>query len=290
MNVRKPDNKVLACVDQSQYAEYVADYAAWAAKRMDAPLEFLHILDRVSEPGPFDDHSGAIGVDAQKILLDELSSKDEAFSRSARETGRVFLNALCDRVKKTGIAKPDMRQRHGELQETLVEQQDGTRLLVIGRRGAAAKTSQRDLGRNVERVVRALNRPILAVTDDFKAPEKILFAFDGSAITRRGIDMVADSPLFKGLPIHLLMAGKERPDSDRKLKAAHERLETSGFEVTSQFIAGDPEAVIALYIAENDIDMLIMGAYTHSPLRSLVFGSKTTDLLRSAKVPTLLLR
>jgi nucleotide-binding universal stress UspA family protein len=36
--------------------------------------------------------------------------------------------------------------------------------------------------------------------------------------------------------------------------------------------------------------MLLMGAYGHSPLRSLLFGSKTSDLLRSAKVPTLLLR
>ena len=33
-----------------------------------------------------------------------------------------------------------------------------------------------------------------------------------------------------------------------------------------------------------------MGAYGHSPLRSLIFGSKTSDLLRSATLPTLLLR
>jgi nucleotide-binding universal stress UspA family protein len=33
-----------------------------------------------------------------------------------------------------------------------------------------------------------------------------------------------------------------------------------------------------------------MGAYAHSPLRSLLFGSKTSDLLRAAKIPTLLLR
>ena len=40
----------------------------------------------------------------------------------------------------------------------------------------------------------------------------------------------------------------------------------------------------------NGIDMLLMGAYAHSPLRSLLFGSKTTDLLRAATIPTLLLR
>ncbi len=31
----KNENKVLACVDQSHFADYVADYAAWAARRMD---------------------------------------------------------------------------------------------------------------------------------------------------------------------------------------------------------------------------------------------------------------
>lgn len=38
------------------------------------------------------------------------------------------------------------------------------------------------------------------------------------------------------------------------------------------------------------IQMLLMGAYAHSPLRALLVGSKTTDLLRAATIPTLLLR
>ena len=40
----------------------------------------------------------------------------------------------------------------------------------------------------------------------------------------------------------------------------------------------------------QSIDLLVMGAYSHSPLRSLFLGSKTTDLLRAVRVPTLLLR
>lgn len=45
------ENRVLACVDQSHFADYVADYAAWAAKRMDAPLELLHTIERHPELG-----------------------------------------------------------------------------------------------------------------------------------------------------------------------------------------------------------------------------------------------
>lgn len=74
----KNENKVLACVDQSHFADYVADYAAWAARRMDAPLEFLHVIDRLSEQGSGKDHSGTIGIDAQENLLTKLSTEDEA--------------------------------------------------------------------------------------------------------------------------------------------------------------------------------------------------------------------
>ena len=90
----KNENKVLACVDQSHFADHVADYAAWAARRMDAPLEFLHVIDRHPELGSGEDHSGAIGIDAQENLLTKLSADDEARTKNAREQGRIFLNRL----------------------------------------------------------------------------------------------------------------------------------------------------------------------------------------------------
>ena len=50
------------------------------------------------------------------------------------------------------------------------------------------------------------------------------------------------------------------------------------------------QSIIAKIVREQSIDLLIMGAYSHSSVRALFFGSKTTDLLRSASIPTLLLR
>lgn len=286
----KTDNKVLACVDRSHFADYVADCAAWAARRMEAPLEFLHVIDRHPEIGSGEDHSGAIGFDAQQTLLTELSDKDATRSRDAREAGRIFLNRLRERAITAGVAAPDVRQRHGSLEETLVEQEDGVRLFVLGRRGESAETTQRDLGRNVERVVRALHKPILAVAEGFTEPRRVMFAFDGGIVTRRGVEMVATSPLFRGLPIHLLMSGKESADAPKQLEWARKTLEAAGFEAPAALSPGDAESVIAKAVSEQAIDLLIMGAYTHSPLRSLLLGSKTSDLLRSARIPALLLR
>lgn len=284
------DKKVLACVDQSHFADYVADYAAWAARRMAAPLEFLHILDRHPEVATDADHSGAIGIDAQENLLNTLSGRDEQRSRQAREQGRLFLNRLRERAIAAGIEAPDVRQRHGSLEETLVGVEADVRLFVLGRRGESAEITQRDLGRNVERVARALHKPIFTVTEHFREPRRVMIAFDGGIVTRRGVELVASSPLFRGLPVHLLMSGRESAEAARQLEWARLTLETAGFEAPASLIPGDAEQIIARTVIKLDIDVLVMGAYAHSPLRSLFFGSKTTDLLRSACIPTLLLR
>lgn len=284
------NQKVLACVDQSRFADFVVDYGAWAAQRMRMPLELMHIIDRHESVPRVEDHSGAIGFDAQEKLLDQLSLEDEARTRAAREQGRRFLTGLRERAAAAGTGTVDIRQRYGELEETLLEQEDGVDLMVLGRRGEAAQTTRRDLGRNVERVVRALHRPILAVTEDFREPQRVMFAFDGGAITRRGVEMVAGSDLLRGLPILLLMSGKAGGDSGKKLAWAREKLEAADYEVEAALIPGDAETVIANTAKDRDIDLLIMGAFGHSPLRSLVFGSKTADLLRSSTMPTLLLR
>jgi nucleotide-binding universal stress UspA family protein len=236
------------------------------------------------------DHSGSIGANAQENLLSQLSTEDEARSRAARDSGRVFLNGLRERALAVGVSTVDTRQRHGDLEETLTEQQNDVRLFVLGRRGASADNTQRDLGRHVEWVVRALQRPILVVTEGFKAPERVLIAFDGSSITRKGVEMVAASPLFQGLPIHIVMAGKPSQDGPKQMAWARTKLEAAGFGVVTDIVAGDPETVVGETVRSKGIDLLMMGAYTHSPLRSLVMGSKTADLLRSARIPTLLLR
>lgn len=283
------DNKVLACVDLSPYAQHVADYAAWAAERLNAPLELLHVIERHPALTGEQDHSGALTVNAEENLLKSLTEQDALRTRTEREAARVFLQNLRERSMVLGAVQVDTRQRHGDLEETLVEQQSGARLLVLGRQGASA-TTRSVLGSHVEWTVRSIQRPILAVNDAFKAPERVMIAFDGSAITRKGVEMVATSPLFKGLPVHVLMSGSAKADATQQLAWAQSTLEQSGLTVHAQVKVGEPLATITQAIQDQHIDLLIMGAYTHSPLRKLFFGSKTDELLRQVRVPTLLLR
>jgi len=283
--------RVFACVDQSPYAPFVTDYASWAAQRLNTGLELLHAIDRNPPLGPEQDHSGAIGINEQDNLLKRIVDEDEKRSRQARESGRVFLNALRLRALAHGITEVDMRQRHGSLVESLMEYQSQIQLVVMGRRGESSDTTQRDLGRNVETVVRALGRPILTVTEAFVAPTHLMIAYDAGRASRKALDMVASSPAFAEMRCAIVMVkSKDNKDGAQQLERAKHRLESAGLAVSTHLLIGDLERLVAKSIQDLGIDLLVMGAYTHSPWRSLLMGSRTTDLLRASRVPTLLLR
>lgn len=199
------DGRVLAALDVSSYSASVAEMAAWAAARLDAPLEFVHAIDRSSAAPGKQNLSGNLALGDREDLLAELTALDESRARVAQESGRRLLSqALALAAQSQGI-KAESRLRHGALVDTLLEFESEVRLFVIGKRGEHADFAKGHLGSNLERVVRAVHRPVLVAARAFEAPQRFLIAFDNSATTRRCIEMVCASPLLKDLPCNLLI-------------------------------------------------------------------------------------
>ena len=107
--------------------------------------------------------------------------------------------------------------------------------------------------------MRSATRPVLLVTEAFREPKRVLFAFDGSSVTRKGVDMLAASPLLRGLQLQLLTAGESGTADSRSLDAAVSTLSASGIEASASVRPGSPKEVIAGALAEGGIDMLVMG-------------------------------
>lgn len=280
---------VIACIDGSKITSAVCDYAAWASRRLGAPLEFLHVLGRAEYPVPAD-LSGNIGLDSREQLLQELAALDEKRGRLALEQGRIMLDAAKARAVAAGVADATSRQRHGELVDTLLELADVIRLLVMGRQGEQGDTLGEHIGSHLENVVRTLHRPILVVPADYVEPRRILIAFDASATTRKAVEMVAASNLFRGLPCHVVMVGADKPEARSQLEWAKKTLADAGFDVSAEILAGEVEQVLCAYRDEHGIDLVVMGAYGHSKIREFLVGSTTTRMVRQSKVPLLLLR
>lgn len=282
-------NQVMACIDGSPQAAAVCDCAAWASRKLDAPLTLLHVLDQQQYPAA-GNLSGIIGLGSREYLLEELAALDEKRSKLALEEGRMMLDAARQRAITAGVAQPGVRQRHGDLVESLRELESDIRLLVIGKQGEDSGADTALIGSHLESVIRTLHRPILVTPTGFTAPDSVMLAFDGSATTRKGVEMIASSPLFKGIPIHLVMVGADTGDSRALLESARDALRAAGFEVQIAIRAGEVEPALHAYQAEHRIGLLVMGAYGHSRIRQFLVGSTTTNMIRTTTTPLLLLR
>ncbi len=280
---------VVACLDGSAYSPGVTAYASWAARQLGAPLTLLHVLDHVHAQRSTD-LSGSIGLGAQEHLLAELAALDARKGKLAMEQGRLMLEAAKAEATAAGVPDAQVRQVHGTLVGQVTEMDPEIRLLVLGKRGETAHQSADHLGSNLERVIRAMSRPILVVPMTFHTPHRVMIAFDASDTTRKGVAMMAESPLFQGATLHVVQVGD--PDAAHRdaQQAAVATLQASGLEATAAIVAGDPDAVLPAYQRDHQIDLMVMGAYGHSRIRHLLVGSTTTTMIRAAEIPLLLLR
>jgi len=279
---------VVACIDGSTTTPAVCDYATWASLRLGAPLKFLHVLDKTAFPTP-KNLAGNIGLGSREALLKELTELERG--KIALEHGHMMLDFAKARAQDFGVKDPVCRQRHGDLVDTLAEMENDIRLLVMGKQGSVGDSIGEHVGNNLERVVRTMHRPILVTPQNFKAPTSIMIAFDGSPTTRKGVEMVASSPLFKGLPCHIVMVNNDNKDVSEHLNWAKTTLEAAGFKVITSVVAGDVKHALCHYRDQNNIGMVIMGAYGHSKIRQFLVGSTTTKMIQhTTHVPLLLLR
>lgn len=282
-------HRITACIDGSAISNAVCDSAAWASQVLQAPLTFLHVLEKSCTPAQ-DDLSGAIGLGSREHLLNELVALDEKRSKLAVEHGKHLLEDARRRAIAAGALEVTNEQRHDQLLAALLACENSTRLYVIGRLGGNHDLQQQTIGSHVENVVRAVHTPILMATGKFSTPGNYMLAYDASETADRAIDRIVNSPLLTNLPGHLVMVGTHSPENRKRLDTACERLSSKGLHVQPHLLQGNVVDCLMDFQHRFNIELKVMGAYGHSRIREFIVGSNTTRMLASSTVPVLILR
>lgn len=281
-------DKILALVDGSIYAESVCHHAAWAASRLNAGVDLLHVLGR--REAPTGDLSGALRLGARTALLEELAELDAQRAKLGQARGRAILEDAKAILNADGVAPVTQRLRQGDLLEAVAEMEPDIRAIIIGKRGEAADFAEGHVGSNMERIVRASRVAVLVASRAFRPIGKVLVAFDASRSAGVAIERMAASRVFRDLPVTLVHAGETGADLLSRMEAARDRLRAAGLAAETREVPGEPEAALQKLIEAEAFDLLVMGAYGHSRLRSLIIGSTTTAMIQACPVPVLLYR
>lgn len=281
--------KLLVCIDGSLYADNICINAAWAAKRLNAEIDLLHVLRRSSDyQAPHDDHTGTIGVDTRSDLMEELVKVDEERGKLDQQKGRLILEHGEKALKAAGVDKVNIIHRRGSLSETIQEMEDSVDMIFVGKRGEQANPDSEFLGSNLEKVARLIHKPLFVVSRFVKPIERFVIAYDGKDNANKAVEYAVSSALLKGLECHLLTVDQAGAVDTTEAVA---KLTAAGFDVKAVNKQADQvDQAIAAYVTENKINLVLTGAYSHSRIRSVLLGSTTASLIKACHVPLILIR
>ena len=284
--------KILLCTDGSAYSQVGYEYAAWLAQRKPFAIEILYVTDRRGEQATQTaDFSGSIGVDSYQQLLSELVELESAKAKVNHQRAKIILEEAKQFFRDRHIDEVKLTHETGFLVDLFHKLEANSDLIILGKRGENANFATEHLGANMERIVRASHKPCLVTPREFKPIKRILLAYDGGQSCQKAVDYLAKMSEFSDLELHIICVTKRDEQTAKKhLLTASEIVKTGGFNPICEVLEGNPEPEMEKYIAEKNIDLLLMGAYGHSRIRHLVIGSTTAQMLRSSHIPVVLFR
>ncbi|KAF3978509.1 MAG: universal stress protein [Methylococcales symbiont of Iophon sp. n. MRB-2018] len=283
--------KIVACIDGSILTESVCDYAAWASNKTLAPVQLLHTINHHQESSITSDLSGNIGLDSQAHLQEGITLLEQQQSKLKLQQGKLMLEVAKQQIQQSGINDPICTQLHGDLIESLATLKEDIRVLVLGLRGHVHANQPHKIGAKLESIIRSLHLPILIINGAFKTPKRFMIVYDGSKITNKTIEMIASNPLFRNMSCYLVCVNNDKKTASKLLEQAVNTLkQVDGLDLTSSQLKGSVVQELCVYQQQHDIDLTIMGAFSHTRIHDMLLGSFTHKVLVNTNKPLLLLR
>lgn len=281
--------KIITCMDGSAYSDDVCNAGIWAAQKLNKTILFLHAIEKRNTASA-EDLSGSIGLGARSALLKELAALDEERGKLALRVGQELLQHASEIAQQKGCERIEKTQRHGGIVEAICDLEAEARLVVVGRSGESHSHDFKALGSHIEQIIRQVHAPVLIANKGFAEPSNFVLAYDGRETADKAVQRIIDGGLLHKLTCHLVSVKNGKSDLLDKFKKTESMLLASGFEVKASLLDGNIFRSLMDYKSKNDVDMLVMGAFSRSKIAQVFLGSNTMKMLENTHLPLVILR
>ena len=243
----------------------------------------MQILDYYPASYHLGEISGVIGFESNAMLLKELAELEQKQSELALDYSNNLLQHISSMIQDKYQLSTTHIQEKGDFLEQSFNVLRETDIVVIGRVGERSAERNKSIGSNVENFIRGAKCTVLTVGEQFKPPTRFIFAYEYSPTCQDMMHRIAKSDLLKLLQCHLLYVG----DHPEVLKEPAAFLKNAGIDVVMEYRYGDVAENIIEYQKEHAIQLIVLGAFSHSKIHQFFLGSVTTTIFRNVTVPLL---
>ncbi|WP_053403950.1 universal stress protein [Persicobacter sp. CCB-QB2] len=269
--------KVLVPTDFSQQANYALTLAIEIAKRADAGLTLVHVVE-MSAP-----NVSALGVPYME------SGEQIEVARQQHDAALEKMKKIVESKQSADVAI-EMAVEYGSTFSDLYTQLEGFHadMIVMGSKGAGG-LEEIIIGSNAEKVVRNAKVPVLVVKN-----ETHLRDIRSIMLARKFHDHKEDHAIealkalqeFTGADLHLVKVNTPANFEDDRTNYAHIKAFAEKYQLeryySKVYNAFTEEDGILFYARDNEIDLIALASSGGSIMQS-IFGSVTGDVVNHAQ-------
>ena len=275
---------ILFGIDGSPGSEIARDFAVDLARRLDARLEAVHVVDsRMLEFPLVAPQAGVIGWNPGAL---------NGLQQALRTRGETLLRETAAAAEKAGVPLAASLE-FGHPAQVLADIQSRTELVVLGRQGEHSKTAPDLTGSTMERFIRRAERPCLVTPNAFKSIGKILVGVDGSSSAGRALREAVDLANALKIPLVILTAAEKESDLPRAQQInieAHCIARAHDCAAAAITALGNPANAVMEKSAETGCDLVVLGSHGHGWIYDHLIGSVAAHVVSDGTMPVLLVR
>lgn len=262
--------------------------AFWLARKEGSHVHGLAVIDitafeipMIGSPDGFMPSVVPHSFRESQDLMQEMTSKCRG--RLDRFAGQCSARRIsCSTETRTGIPA-----------DTISQAGIAHDITVISRSGyGSGPDSKEGVDSIVAPVIRNSVRPVLVAGTEFSEESdirNILIAYDGSQHAARALQVAAELGSRPGTRCTILSVVPTEDAGPEIISPAESFLAHHGIAVEERIeISTKPSSVVRDYVLSGKVDLLIMGAYGHSPIREVIFGSTTEQILSHCSISAIL--
>lgn len=268
--------RILVPLDTSPYTDAALDYACLVAKRQNAEVTGLVVMDipGIEKSASYPGLGGSYWAEQ---LEDHLRKDAEAHVEK-------LLTKFRKRCEKDGITAVASKEQ-GSPSKRILAQSSFYDLIVVGMRTNFHFVTSDKPGDTLDKILDDSITPVLAVPAHFSPIKKVLISYDGSLAATRALQRFTHLSLARDLEIKVLFASDDKEKANyylENISAYLNAYELTNFktEWTDQLFI---DALRQQYL--DWADAIVLGAHSRSGLADFFVGSVTKFLIKEAKKP-----
>jgi nucleotide-binding universal stress UspA family protein len=272
---------ILIPTDGSDNSKTTLEYGISVAKRVDAKITGLHVIDiRIIQGPVLTDLSGSLGIPPSEVFMPDVQG-------GLDERAGYILKAFRERCAEAGFQAETVTSM-GIIDEAIIDEGQRADLIILARRGEHLHLGGGRLGSTVESVVRKSGKPLMVTPETFREIESIGLAYDGSPPAENALKVAVELSEAASWPLTVIVISSDHDWASKMISRIEDYLEPFNIDAGIVILTGKEDREIVRFIHEGSVELMVMGAYGHNRLREFIIGSTTSYAIRNSAIPVLL--